>query len=149
MDEEEKYKPLAALVESAIPIVSQMGLKVVSMRKGYVKLLMPLKNNINHVGTMYAGSLFTLGEIMGGAMVVASMDTRRFYPLVKDVQIRYRRPATTDITAELSLSEDRLKEIISVLEEKGKSDMPLELELLDAGGEVVAIITGMWQVRKM
>lgn len=146
---DEKFKPLAALVESAIPIVSQMGLKVVAMRKGYVKLLMPLKNNVNHVGTMYAGSLFTLGEIMGGAMVIASMDAGRCYPLVKDVQIRYRRPATTDITAELSLSEDRLKEIVSVLEEKGKSDIPLELELLDAGGEAVAVITGMWQVRKL
>jgi thioesterase domain-containing protein len=145
---DDKYKTLAAYLESAIPIVSKMGLTVVSMKERYVKLLMPISNNINHVGTMYAGSLFTLGEIMGGAIFVASMDMSKYYPLVKDVQIRYRRPAMTDITTEISLSVDRLTSIISALEARGKSDVPLELELLDSGGEVVAVMTGTWQVRK-
>jgi thioesterase domain-containing protein len=146
---DEKHKTLAAYLESAIPIVSQMGLKVVEMKERHVKLLMPLKNNINHVGTMYAGSLFTLGEIMGGALFVASLDMNKYYPLVKDVQIRYRRPATTDITTEISISKDFLADIISTLDKKGKSDVPLELELLDSSGEVVAIMIGTWQVRRI
>lgn len=145
---EEKYQALAKYLESAIGIVSQMGLKVVEMETRHVKLVMPLAKNINHVGTMYAGSLFTLGEIMGGAIFVASMDINKYFPLVKEVNIRYRRPATTDITVETSLSEDQIKNIISVLEEKGKSDVPMELNLLDSTGEVVAIVTGTWQVRK-
>jgi thioesterase domain-containing protein len=145
---EEKYKALAAYLESAIGIVSQMGLKVVDMKERYVQLLMPLEKNINHVGTMYAGSLFTLGEIMGGAIFVASMDINKYFPLVKEVQIRYRRPATTDITVETSFSEDQIRNIVAVLEEKGKSDVPLELNLIDAHGEVVSIVTGTWQVRK-
>jgi acyl-CoA thioesterase FadM len=97
---------------------------------------------------MYAGSLFTLGEIMGGAIFVASMDINKYFPLVKEVQIRYRRPATTDITVETSFSEDQIRNIVAVLEEKGKSDVPLELNLIDAHGEVVSIVTGTWQVRK-
>ena len=145
---EEKYKALAAYLESAIGIVAQMGLKVVSMKERYVQLLMPLQKNINHVGTMYAGSLFTLGEIMGGAIFVASFDMNKYFPLVKEVQIRYRRPATTDITVETSFSEDQIKKIVAVLEEKGKSDVALELNLIDAHGEVVSIMTGTWQVRK-
>lgn len=48
---EEKYKAFAGYLESAIGIVQQMGLKVVSMQERYVKLLMPLQKNINHVGT--------------------------------------------------------------------------------------------------
>lgn len=88
---DEKYQALAAFLESAIGIVSQMGLKVVDMKERYVKLLMPLNKNINHIGTMYAGSLFTLGEIMGGAIFVASMDINKYFPLVKEVQIRDRK----------------------------------------------------------
>jgi thioesterase domain-containing protein len=145
---EENYQALATYLESAIGIVSQMGLKVVDMKERYVKLLMPLEKNINHIGTMYAGSLFTLGEIMGGAIFVASIDINKYFPLVKEVQIRYRRPATTDITVETSFGEDQIKNIISVLNEKGKSDVPLELNLIDGTGEVVAIVTGTWQVRK-
>ena len=107
---EEQYKDVAALVESSIQIVKQMGLKVVSMRDRHVKLTMPLKNNINHVGTMYAVSLCSLGEIMGGAIFIASFGISKYYPLVKNVQIRYRRPATTDISVETALSEDQAGE---------------------------------------
>jgi thioesterase domain-containing protein len=145
---EEKYKPLAAYLESAIGIVKRMGLKVISMKDGYVKLQMPFKENVNHVGTMYAGSLFTLGELMGGAIFIVSFDMNKYYPIVKDVQIRYRRPALTDITVELSMSSDQVKQLTAALEEKGKADFPLELQLIDAGGEVVAIVQGTWQGRK-
>lgn len=145
---EEKYKPLAAYMESAIGIVKKMGLKVLSMKDGCVKLQMPFKENVNHVGTMYAGSLFTLGEFMGGAIFFASFDMNKYYPIVKEVQIRYRRPALTDITVELSMSGEQIKQVTAALEEKGKADFPLELQLTDAGGEVVALVQGIWQGRK-
>lgn len=145
---EEKYKPLSAYLESAIGIVRQMGLKVLSMKDRYVKLQMPLKENVNHIGTMYAGSLFTLGEIMGGAIFIASFDMKKYYPIVKDIQIRYRRPATTDVIVELSMSEEQVRQITKELDEKGKADFPLELQLTDANGEVVSILQGTWQGRK-
>jgi thioesterase domain-containing protein len=145
---EEKYKTLSAYLESAIGIVKQMGLKVLSMKDRYVKLQMPLKENVNHVGTMYAGSLFTLGEIMGGAIFIVAFDMKKYYPIVKDVQIRYRRPATTDITVELSMSEDQIRRITKELDEKGKADFALELQLMDSAGEVVSIVQGTWQGRK-
>jgi acyl-CoA thioesterase FadM len=72
----------------------------------------------------------------------------KYYPIVKEVQIRYRRPALTDITLELAMSEDQIKQITATPEEKGKVDFPLELQLTDAGGEVVAIVQGIWQGRK-
>jgi thioesterase domain-containing protein len=145
---EEKYKAMAAYMESAIGIVKKMGLKVLSMKDGYVKLQMPFEPNVNHVGTMYAGSLFTLGEFMGGAIFLVCFDMNKYYPIVKDVQIRYRRPALTDITVELSMSREQVKGLTAALEEKGKADFPLELQLVDTGGEVVAIVQGTWQGRK-
>ncbi|MCX5828447.1 MAG: YiiD C-terminal domain-containing protein [Deltaproteobacteria bacterium] len=145
---EEHYKAVAAYLESAIGIVKHMGLKVISMKERHVKLLMPLQKNVNHVGSMYAGSLFTLGEIMGGAIFVASFDIGKYYPLVKEVQIRYRKPALTDITVEATLTEDRIEQILKAIEEKGKADFNLDLELLDAKGEVVSLMHGIWQGRE-
>lgn len=145
---EEKYKTLADYLESVIGIVAQMGLKVISLTERHAKLLMPLQKNMNHMGTMYAGSLFTLGEMMGGAIFVASFDINKYYPIAKEIQIRYRRPATTDITVEASFGENQIKTVLAVLEEKGKSDVPMKFDLIDAHGEIVAIITAMWQIRK-
>jgi hypothetical protein len=146
---EEKYKALALYVESGIEGIRRTGLKVLTLRERHVKLLMPLTGNVNHVGMMYAGSLFTIGEVMGGAIFGASFDMGRYYPLVKEVNIRFRRPAMTDITLELKFNEEKVAGICAELEEKGKADFPLELELTDANGEVVSIVQGVWQGRKM
>ena len=146
---EEKYKSLAAHVESGIEGIRRTGLKVVVLRDRYVKLSMPLQGNVNHVGMMYAGSLFTIGEVMGGAIFGASFDMGQYYPLVKEVQIRFRRPALTDITLETLLEEGKAAQILMELQEKGKADFTLNLELIDANGEVVAIVQGVWQGRKM
>jgi len=110
---------------------------------------MPLEGNGNHVGMMYAGSLFTLGEIAGGAIHVVSFDMTKLFPLVKEIHIRFRRPAMTDVIMEVELSAEEASRIEAEALEKGKADYVLNLELEDAGGEVVAVVNGTWQVRVM
>lgn len=146
---EEKFKALALYVESGIEGIRRTGLKVLSLRERYVKLLMPLNGNVNHVGMMYAGSLFTIGEVTGGAIFGASFDMGRYYPLVKELNIRFRRPALTDITLEAILSEEKTANILRELDEKGKADFTLELELHNTDGEPVCVVQGVWQGRKM
>jgi hypothetical protein len=146
---DEKFKALALYVESGIEGIRRTGLQVISLSDRYVKLLMPLKGNVNHVGMMYAGSLFTIGEVMGGAIFGASFDMGRYYPIVKEVNIRFRRPALSDITLETRLDENKVAGILAEMEEKGKADFTLDLALTDAGGETVSIVQGVWQGRKM
>ena len=146
---EEKYKSLATYVESGIEGIRRTGLKVLALQDRYVKLLMPLQGNVNHVGIMYAGSLFTIGEVMGGAIFGASFDMGKYYPLVREVQIRFRRPVLTDVILETDLSEERVAQILMELEEKGKANFTLELKLTDANEEIVCIVQGIWQGRKM
>ena len=109
---------------------------------------MPIEGNVNHVGMMYAGSLFTLGEIAGGVIHLVSFDVTRLVPIVKEVQIRFRRPAVTDVTMKVELSAEEASRIQTEALEKGKADYRLELELEDTNGEVVSIVSGTWQVRR-
>ena len=44
-------------LEQGITFVRNAGLQVVELRPGYVKCLMPFRNNGNHIGSMYAGAL--------------------------------------------------------------------------------------------
>ena len=57
------------MIEQGIPFAGRTEVEVMVMEPGYVKLKMPLKPNLNHVGTMYAGALFTLAElgVIGGS----------------------------------------------------------------------------------
>ena len=145
---EEKYRDQAVNIETSIEAIKRTGIKVLALADRYAKLMIPLQGNINHVGMMYAGTLFTLGEIPGGAVFLTSFDTTKYYPIVKEVSIRFRRPALTDVTVEVSLTPQRVEEMTAELEAKGKVDYGLDLELKDMSGEVVALVGGTWQIRK-
>lgn len=135
------------LTEEQIAFVKRSGLKAEVLEPGFVRLHMPLQGNQNHIGSMYAGALFTLAEMPGGALFLTSFDAQRFYPIIKEMNLRFRRPATGDIHVEARLSE---AEIIRLEEEAtctGKAEFLLELQLTDGAGEVVAESRGHYQLR--
>ena len=135
------------LTEEQIAFVQRSGLKADVLEVGHVRLRMPLAGNQNHIGSMYAGALFTLAEIPGGALFLTSFDTQRFYPIVKEMNLRFRRPATGDIQVEASLSEAQIEQLQKQATEEGKAEYVLELQLTDDSGEVVAQSRGLYQLR--
>lgn len=135
------------LTEEQIAFVQRSGLKAEVLEPGRVRLRMPLAGNQNHIGSMYAGALFTLAEIPGGALFLTSFDAQRFYPIVKEMNLRFRRPATGDIRVEASLSEAQIEQLQKQATEHGKAEYVLELQLTDDSGEVVAQSRGLYQLR--
>jgi acyl-coenzyme A thioesterase PaaI-like protein len=136
------------LTEEQIAFVKRSGLKAEVLEPGFVQLLMPLTGNQNHIGSMYAGALFTLAEIPGGALFLTSFDVQRFYPVIKEMNLRFRRPATGDIRVEARLAADEIERLQGEANETGKAEYVLELKLVDGSGEVVAQSRGVYQLRK-
>ncbi|WP_172143448.1 YiiD C-terminal domain-containing protein [Pseudomonas tumuqii] len=135
------------LTEEQIAFVKRSGLKAEVLEPGYVRLCMPLAGNQNHIGSMYAGALFTLAEIPGGALFLSSFDSQRFYPVIKEMNLRFRRPALGDIHVEARLDAEQIDRLQSEAQSRGKADYLLELQLTDAGGEIVAESRGLYQLR--
>ncbi len=132
-----------------IPFAQRTGVRVEHAESGYVRLLMPFEPNVNHVQMMYAGALFTLAEVPGGTMFTTTFDYKRFYPIVKEMKIRFRRPAMTDITVEVRLPGSEAARIEAEAEANGKADYEWECELKDTHGEVVAISHNVYQLRRI
>ena len=145
---EKKYQDHVSMLEGIIKIVDTMGIHIVEMWDRHVKILLPLEPNINHIGTMYAGSLFTAGEFIGGPLFIASFDYTRFYPIVKTINIQFRRPAATDVTVEATLSAEEIDAIQREADAQGKADWKMGLEIKDQAGEVCCLLQGVWQMRK-
>ena len=135
------------LVEKKIAFVERMGLKVVELIPGHVKLMVPLKGNENHIGSMYAGALFTLAEIPGGALILTTFDPTKCFPVIKELTIKFLRPAGSDITIEIFLPQEEVERIRRDLSERGKAEFVLHGELKDVSGTVVAKSTGVYQIR--
>ena len=134
--------------EDKIAFVKRMNLKAEVLEPGFVRLRVPLAGNENHIGSMYAGALFTLAEIPGGALFLTSFDASKFYPIIKEMNLRFRRPATGDIVVEARLSAEEIERLQSEAQANGKAEYVLELQLTDGSGEVVALSRGIYQLRK-
>lgn len=141
------FTPAKKLLEQGIKFVERSGLRVLELRRGAVKVLMPFKDNGNHIGTMYAGALFTGAEIPGGALFLSSFDTARYFPIVKEMTLKFLKPARSDVSVEISLNETRIAELQDLADREGKAEFVLEGELKDAAGVVVAVSRGVYQIR--
>ncbi|WP_339408845.1 PaaI family thioesterase [Pseudomonas sp. EA_35y_Pfl2_R5] len=135
------------LTEEQITFVQRSGLKAEVLEAGHVRLRMPLAGNQNHIGSMYAGALFTLAEIPGGALFLTSFDAQRFYPIVKEMNLRFRRPASGDIWVEACLTAEEIQQLQKQATELGKAEYVLQLQLTDESGEVVVESRGLYQLR--
>ncbi len=145
---DEKYRDAVPFLEQAVPLIAKTGVRILELRDRYAKILMPFASNVNHIGSMYGGSLFILAEFSGGVIYFASFNNEKYYPIVKEVSIRYRRPAATDVTLEVSLTKEEADSIGHAADLEGKKDWTMDLELKDALGEVCSIVRGTWQLRK-
>lgn len=145
----EEYKDLVNYLEKAIQIIEKMGMRIVDFQKQSVKIVLPKEPNVNHLGTVYAGSLFSLADYAGGVLFYATFEIRKYYPLLKEVTIAFKKPATTDITVEASMPSAKAEQIKKITDETGKADWDLDLELKDTKGEVCCIVHGIFQMRKI
>ncbi len=137
------------LLEQGIAFVRNAGLVVEHLERGEVRCLMPFKGNGNHIGTMYAGALFTLAEIPGGALFLSSFDTARFYPVVKALNLKFIKPAKGDVRTTARLGDAEIARIEAQASAEGKAEFTLLLELKDSSDVVVALSEGLYQLRRI
>jgi thioesterase domain-containing protein len=143
------HKELVNYLEKAIKIIEKMGIRILDFQKYSVKIILPKEQNVNHIGTVYAGSLFSLADYAGGVLFFATFDLKKYYPILKEVTITFKKPGTTDITCEASMSPAQAEQIKSITDETGKADWVLDLALKDEKGDVCSIVHGIFQMRKI
>lgn len=135
------------IAEQSIAFVRRAGLIADICAPGHAQCRMPLAGNENHMGTMYAGAQFTLADITGGVLLLASFDPQRFYPLLKDMRLEFLAPATTELTLSYQLPPEQLQQLQTLADATGKAQFELHGELKDQHGVTVAWAHGVFQAR--
>jgi acyl-coenzyme A thioesterase PaaI-like protein len=132
---------------STIPTAHQMGVQVLEARRGFAAASVPAEGNGNHFGVIYAGVQFTVAEILGGIIALATFDASKYFPLVKNLDIAFRGMATTALRAEASMDEETIARVEAEAAAQGKADYLLDAVVTDAAGAVVATTHGLYQLR--
>ena len=60
----------------------ETGMTLLAFERGYAKLKMPFDINKNHLGTMYAGSLFSVAQFAFEAVVTSAFHVSKFKPKI-------------------------------------------------------------------
>lgn len=102
----------------------------------------------NHVGTMHAGALYTLGETASGAAVMAELpELFGGLVVVKTASVTYRKPAKGAITAIGKLVEPT-DAVRARLEAEGKAVFDVAVSLTDPTGLEVATMNVSWYAKR-
>ena len=140
-------------MHAVIPIVGAMGITIIEAGPGHATVELPAGPNGNHFGVLYAGSLFTAAEVLGGIIPQASFDFQGelagFVPLVKKAEINYLRPGIGDVRASATVSAEEIERVRQEALATGKSEFHVEAEITDAQGTVVATTRALNQLRKL
>ena len=132
-----------------IPILGHMGIRVVELAPGRAVTEVPFEGNGNHVGTMYAGVLYSVAEVLGGILGTATFDASRFATIIKGAEVRYLRAARSAVRASAALDEETVARITAEAADAGKADFALDVTVTDAEGTVVATLRGDYQLRAL
>jgi acyl-coenzyme A thioesterase PaaI-like protein len=134
----------------AIPFNRHVGLELVEVGAGRGVVQLPDSADLhNHVGTQHAGGLFAAGEFASGGAFMGAFAEQMgsLRPLARSAQIDYLKLARGPITATGTLAEDPA-ELTRRLDADGRVEFPIQVEMTDGDGEVVATMTVHWHVRR-
>ena len=142
-------KNLQAQLREVFPIYSAISLEIMSA-DDMPETKAPLNtNNVNHLGTMHAGITWMAAEALGGlAHLGHSQDCGQPWAAVKGMEIEFKRPITSGISAKASFSPDEWRCVAVELEEKSRSKFALKIEVTDEEGNHCAVATGNYVLRR-
>src|ERR1700744_4942674 len=133
----------------AVPYIAHMGIEVTSMSEGEATAVLPDRPELhNHVGSQHAGALFGVAETASGAAFVGAFAVRMGdgTPLRRSAETAYVKVARGPIEAKARLGVPA-DEALATLDQDGRVDFSVEVEMTEGEGDVVATATVDWNVR--
>lgn len=119
---------LQATFDHEIPITREIGITVAYYNGEQLALTAPIKRNINHKATVFAGSLNSVVTLAGWGMIwllLKELDITATI-VIQDSASHYRRPVTRDFTAICSRPRAaQVEQFVHMLREKGRARLEL------------------------
>ena len=101
--EEAKYN----LQHGKINFLNVAGLIPEVAEERHVVVRLPANSmHLNHVNIVYAGSYFVLAESSGATLIKCTY-AGKYVPIIKSVNIDYRKPTKRDLIVDISMTEPK------------------------------------------
>ena len=129
----------------SIPFNQFLGLAL-SDDPAYLMTLPAKGEYENHLRTVHAGALFALAEASSGLRLLREFsDVKDMIPVVRNVEVKYRKPAVGAIFSQASLGMEKA-DVLAALETRRRVLFPIRVSLYDADAVMVMQAVFEWFV---
>jgi len=98
----------------------------------------------NHIQTVHAGALFALAEASSGLYLLKEFaDVENAVPVVRNVEVKYKKPGKGTIRSKASLTTDKT-EILKTLQNKRRALVAVQVFLYGSDDVLVMSATFEW-----
>jgi acyl-coenzyme A thioesterase PaaI-like protein len=126
-----------------IPFNHLVGLEI-SNDPEYLMVLPARQEYENHVGTVHAGALFALAEASSGLCLLRDFsDIENAVPVVRNVEVKYKKPGRGMIRSKASLNIDKAV-VLETLKTKHRALIPVQVTLYNADAVLIMQATFEW-----
>ena len=131
-----------------LPFNSFLGIQSAS-DSAYVLRLPSGKQYLNHLGTVHASAQLALAEASSGEFLLRHFgSTDHIIPVVRRLEAKFRKPANGTLTSAASATPESLAKLDAELSSKGRSRVPITVELHDESGTHTLSATFEWFIQR-
>jgi thioesterase domain-containing protein len=125
---------MEALFYDKMPITRAMGVRVEGYDGRRLVLTAPLRENVNHLGTAFGGSLHALAVLSGYGLLWLELRDTESDIVIRDSSISYDRPVRGDLRAACVRPEEKALDAFKrQFHQKGLARIVLTATIEDAG----------------
>ena len=113
---------------------------------------MDFKDNVlNHIKTIHASAQFTLAETQSGIHLQSLFPELegKVIPVLRDAQIKYKKPAVEKIIAFSSANEEAVEKFKTQFEKKGRGSLQIDVEVKDINDVLTCQAGFTWFVQAL
>jgi hypothetical protein len=132
-----------------LPFNSFLGIKV-AVEKDKILTLPSGGQYLNHLGTVHASAQLALAEAASGEFLLRSLGPANdLVPVVRRLESKFRKPANGSISASISTTHETIENALRELKEKGRSIVPVDVQLHDESGAHTLSATVEWFITRI
>lgn len=144
------YEMIRQQMAKAVPFAAHVGVEITEIGGGVATAVLDQRSETsNHIGTLHAGALYTLGETASGAAMTGAFAAylSKVRPLAVEAKVSYQRIARGRIEARAQTAEP-LADIMARFDADGRARFTIEVSLADSSGAMVASMSVDWVVSR-
>jgi len=142
------YDMIKAQLSSIVPFQNFVGITLLEVGDGVASAEMVQRDDIsNHIGSIHAGAMFTLGEAASGAAMAGALAPviLSMRPVAATGNIVFKKIAKGTLTAHAKTSRSGAA-LMQAIKDDGKVAFDVSINIQDESGETVVEMNVNWYV---